>query len=101
MKRLFQKAFSYISNKPVQLGYGISVDSETTFPKEAIQNKLAESKNSAKYELNTEVGQFEMINLIHRPGQKAPTYKLRHILTGQNIEISENLFKLFFKNVKS
>lgn len=98
MKRFFQKLYSHISNNPVQLGYGVSVDNDLTFPKEVIQNKLAESRNSVRYQLNDDLGQFEMIGLVHKKDSKEPVYKLRHILSGHNIQISQSLFKLFFKN---
>lgn len=98
MKRFFQKLYSHISNKPVQLGYGISVDDSLTFPKEVIQDKLAESRNSVRYQLNEDLGQFEMVGLVHKKGSKEPSYKLRHILSGHHIQISQGLFKLFFKN---
>lgn len=99
MKHLFQKLYSYVSNKPVQLGYGVSFDDQISFKKDTIQEHLAESRNSARYQLSEDLGQFELIGLIHKPGRKEPLYKLRHILTGQNIQISQSLFKLFFKNI--
>jgi hypothetical protein len=97
---MLKKFLSQFTNKKIHKGYGVTTDSKVVLPKEITEQEAIRplSPSSIKYKLNDELGMFELVGLV-RNGT-AVSYRLRHVMTGDIIDIGNKVFKLFFKNVE-
>lgn len=93
----FKQFISKFTDKEINLGTGVSFDSEFKLTRivdiDEIEEKMATTK--CQYSLRTNIGAFEMVGLIK--GRTQALYQIRHILTGETINISKRMFDLLFE----
>lgn len=98
MMNSIRKFFSKFTNKPISAGYGFTNDNKlkiVNIPEELINGKPV-SNITALYEINNEIGLFELIGFKRTPkGNTSIT--LRCNKTGDVFTVSKDLFNLLFK----
>lgn len=91
---------SRFTDKEINLGTGVSFDNEFKLTRivdlDEIEEKMALTK--CRYSLKSNIGAFEMVGIIK--GRTQALYQIRHILTGETINISKRMFDLLFEKEK-
>jgi hypothetical protein len=95
---MFKKILSRIFKKKIEIGYGLTTDNSVILKKlpEVSVNGSPISKFSIQYELNKDVGLFELLGHRRTPAGKT-TIILRNNKTGDTFSLPYNIFILLFR----
>lgn len=93
-----KKIASFFTSKPISLGHSVSVGDEVISVLD-IEFLDLKSPYGNFYQLKHVPGSFEFIGFVKTDGK--PLYQLRHIFTGETLNLTKNMFEFFFeKSVK-
>lgn len=94
---VIKKLLSYVSNKPIEKGLGVSFDDTVTLSKDSTLTVI--EQNSATYgvffRLRKVEGLFELVGPI-RSGDNC-LYQIRHKYSGQTLNITKPMLDFLFE----
>jgi hypothetical protein len=92
-----KRFISRFTDRPIEAGYGVSFDESFKILEKVSDEKVEATLASTKciYKLKSNIGGFEMVGIIR--GRSGLLYQIRHILTGETINISKKMLDLLLE----